>query len=191
MSALSALPPPLITIRNETFFRVDVGWRCWQAVKACNGGWLCLTDAQRYYTTLQIWQVTGSADGCIPKWGRVSGYLWGVMLGCSARYSGQPQIWDAPRQMGCIQDIWRASGPILPATRGAGETPAIPGGYAIISNASSQTPQLLSPSEYAHVRVFLEVSQIHDRFAACAKAGLVQFTSIALFRDFHFKTQKD
>ena len=23
-----------------------------------NGGWLCLTDAQRYYTTLQFWQVT-------------------------------------------------------------------------------------------------------------------------------------
>ena len=31
-----------------------------------NGGWLCLTDAQRYYTTLQFWQVTGSADGVYP-----------------------------------------------------------------------------------------------------------------------------
>ncbi len=56
MSALSALPPPLTTIRNETFFRVDGGWRCW----------LCLTDAQRHYTTLQFWQVTGSADGVYP-----------------------------------------------------------------------------------------------------------------------------
>ena len=37
--------------------------------------------------------------------------------------------------MGSIQDIWRASGPILSARRGAGETPAIPGGYAIISDA--------------------------------------------------------
>ena len=35
MSALSALPPPLSTIRNESFFRVDGGWRCWQAAKAC------------------------------------------------------------------------------------------------------------------------------------------------------------
>ncbi len=49
-------PPPMITIRNETLFRVDGGWRCW----------LCLTDAQRYYTTLQLWQVTGSADGEYP-----------------------------------------------------------------------------------------------------------------------------
>ncbi len=43
--------------------------------------------------------------GCIPKWGRVSGYLWGVTLGCSARYSGQPHIWDAPRQR-CFPDHW-------------------------------------------------------------------------------------
>ena len=114
--------------------------------------------------------------GCIPKWGRVSGYLWGVTLGCSARYSGQPQIWDAsgrwvqfkmgaclwpatraagetpafpggcpqiwdaPREMACIQDIWRASRTILPATRGAGETPAIPRGYAIISDAPLTGP---------------------------------------------------
>ena len=64
-------PPPLITIRNETFFRVDVGWRCWQAAK----GWLCLTDAQRYYTTLQFWQVTGSA-GVYPGFlARFSPYL--------------------------------------------------------------------------------------------------------------------
>ena len=49
-------PPPLITMRNETFFWVDGGWRRWH----------CLTDAQRYYTTLQIWQVTGSADGVYP-----------------------------------------------------------------------------------------------------------------------------
>ena len=76
MSALSALPPPLITIRNETFFWVDVGWRCWQAVKACNGGWLRLPDAQRYYTTLQSWQVTGSADGVHPGYlVRFSPYL--------------------------------------------------------------------------------------------------------------------
>ena len=73
MSALSALPPPpLTTIRNETFFRVDVGWRCWQAAR----GWLCLTDAQRYYTTLQFWQVTGSADGVYPGYlARFSPYL--------------------------------------------------------------------------------------------------------------------
>ena len=74
MSALSALPPPppLTTIRNETFFRVDVGWRCWQAAR----GWLCLTDAQRYYTTLQFWQVTGTADGVYPGYlSRFSPYL--------------------------------------------------------------------------------------------------------------------
>ena len=99
MSALSALPPPLITIRNESFFWVDGGWRCW----------LCLTDAQRYYTTLQFWQVTGS-------------------------------------QMGCIQDSWRASRPILSATRGAGETPALPRGYAIISDAPVVGSQCVSSS---------------------------------------------
>ena len=32
-------------------------------------GWLCLPDAQRYYTTLQFWQVTGSADGVRSKMG--------------------------------------------------------------------------------------------------------------------------
>ena len=37
------------------------------------------------------------------EWGRVSGYLWGVTLGCSARYSGQPQIWDAPKAGGASQ----------------------------------------------------------------------------------------
>ena len=57
--------------------------------------------------------------------------------------------------LGCIQDFWRASRPILSATPGAGETPAIlkvfwrrgfhcqrqykkpsnPGGYAIVSDA--------------------------------------------------------
>ncbi len=34
--------------------------------------------------------------GCISKWGRVSGYLWRVKLGSAARYSGQPQVRDAP-----------------------------------------------------------------------------------------------
>ena len=141
-------PPPLTTIRNETFFRVDGGWRRWH----------CLTDAQRYYTTLQFWQVTGSADGCSSKWGRV----WGVSLasdtGCGrdARVprAMSPNL-DHTRQMGRIQDIWRASRPILSTTPGEGETPAIlkvlcigvgneslsakkpsnPGGYAIISDA--------------------------------------------------------
>ncbi len=41
-----------------------------------NGGWLCLTDAKRYYTTLQFWQVTGSADGVYPGYlARFSPYL--------------------------------------------------------------------------------------------------------------------
>ena len=41
-----------------------------------NGGWLCLTDAQRYYTTLQFWQVPGSADGVYPGFlARFSPYL--------------------------------------------------------------------------------------------------------------------
>ena len=63
--------PPMTTIRNETFFRVDGGCRCWQAAK----GWLCLTDAQRNYTTLQFWQVTGSA-GVYPRLlARFSPYL--------------------------------------------------------------------------------------------------------------------
>ena len=35
-------------------------------------------------------------EGCISKWGRVSGYLWRVKLGSAARYSGQPQVRDAP-----------------------------------------------------------------------------------------------
>ena len=35
-------------------------------------------------------------EGCIPKWGRVSGYLWRVTLGSAARYYGQPQVRDAP-----------------------------------------------------------------------------------------------
>ncbi len=47
----------------------------------------------------------GLSQGCIPKWGRVSGYLWGVTLGCSARYSGQPQIWDAPLSQAVFQII--------------------------------------------------------------------------------------
>ncbi len=65
-------PPSPTTIRNETFFRIDVGWRCWQAAR----GWLCLADAQRYYTTLQFWQVTGSADGVYPGYlTRFSPYL--------------------------------------------------------------------------------------------------------------------
>ncbi len=132
-------PPPLITIRNETFFWVDVGWRCW----------LCLTDAQRYYTTLQFWQVTGSADGV---WFKMGVSFW-LSLESYTGFRNQP-LWSPPnldhtRQMGCIQDIRRASGPILSATPGAGETPAfpgvipqiwtappaIPGGYAIISDA--------------------------------------------------------
>ena len=133
MSAFT--PPPVTTIRNETFFGVDVGWRCWQAAK----GWLCLTDAQRYYTTLQFWQVAGSADGVYPGLlARFSPYLVSY-AGCG-RDTRDPRggyaiIWDAPRQMGCIQDFWRASRPILSATPGAGETPAIPGGYAIVWDA--------------------------------------------------------
>ena len=108
-----------------------------------------------------------------------------------------PLLWTTPN-LGCTPAdgvypgyLTRFS-PYLVSYAGCGRDARDPrGGYAIISNAPSQTPQLLSPSEYAHARDFLEISQIHDRFVACGKAGLVQLTSIALFRDFHFKTQKD
>ena len=46
--------------------------------------------------------------------------------------------------MGCIRDFWRASRPILSATRGTGETPAILAGYAIISDAPIQTIRVCS-----------------------------------------------
>ena len=91
MSALSALPPPMTTIRNETFFRVNGGWRCWQAAK----GWLCLTDAQRYYTTLQFWQVTGSAGGVHPKMGAS---FWLPLGSYTGTFS--PLLWTTPN-LGC------------------------------------------------------------------------------------------
>ena len=77
-----------------------VGRRPRRATGSCSVG--CLHD--RHYTTLLLWCAAGPLTGCIPKWGRVSGYLWGVTLGCSARYSGQPQIWDAPLSQGASQD---------------------------------------------------------------------------------------
>ena len=76
--------------------------------------------------------------GCIPKWGRVSGYLWGVTLCPSARYSGQPQIWDAPSQRGAIQNGGGFGACLWPATRAAGETPAFPGGCPQIWTTPSQ-----------------------------------------------------
>ena len=160
-------PPPLpITIRRKTPFL------CLRRLALVAGGQgLALPDRCTevlYHTSILAGGRLGR--GCIPRWGRVSGYLWGVTLGCSACYSGQPQIWVAPgrgvrskmgvsfwlslesytgfrnqplwsppnldhTRQGCIQDSWRASRTILSATRGAGETPAIPGGYAIISDA--------------------------------------------------------
>ena len=68
MSALSAFTPPppfRLLYEGKRLFCVCGGWRWWQAAR----GWLCLTDAQRYYNTLQFWQVAGSAGGCGPKWG--------------------------------------------------------------------------------------------------------------------------
>ena len=122
-------------------------------------GFAKLTDARRYYTTLQFW--TGDRLG---RWGASqNGGGFGACLWPATRAAGEtpafpggcPQIWTTPRQMGCIQDIWRASRPILSTTPGAGGTPAIlkvlcigvgneslsakkpsnPGGYAIISDA--------------------------------------------------------
>ena len=60
-----------------------------------NGGWLCLPDAQRYYTTLQFWQVTGTADGVYPKMGAS---FW-LPLGS---YTGmlRPLLWTTPN-LGC------------------------------------------------------------------------------------------
>ena len=49
-------------------------------------------------------------------------------------YSTDGRIEQVRRLLGCIQDSWRASRPILSATPGAGETPAIAGGYAIIAD---------------------------------------------------------
>ena len=54
-----------------------------------------------------------------------------------AEYSTDGRIGQAGVDSGCIQDVWRASRPILSATRGAGETPAIPRGNALISDAPS------------------------------------------------------
>ena len=101
-------PPPLsTTIRNETFFRVDGGWRGWQAAK----GWLCLTYAQRYYTTLQFWQVTGSADGLYPGLlARFSPYL--------VSYAGSGRDARDPRRicnhLGCTHAALGASRIIQP-----------------------------------------------------------------------------
>ena len=107
-------PPPLTTIRNETFFRVDVGWHCWQAAK----GWLCLTDAQRYYTTLQFWQVTGSADGVYPGYlARFSPYL--------VSYAG------CGRDARDFEDFLRRGFHCQRQYK----KPSNPGGYAIISDA--------------------------------------------------------
>ena len=58
------------------------------------GGWLCLTDAQRYYTTLQFWQVTGSADGVYP------GYL-AHFSPYFVSYAGCGR--DGPRSQGDMQ----------------------------------------------------------------------------------------
>ena len=129
-------PPPLITIRNETFFRVDEGWRCWQAAK----GWLCLTDAQRYYTTFlfggcQARQMGASQNG--GEFLATSGELHCVPQPATL---DNPKSGMHPGRWG-IQDIWRASRPILSATRGAGETPAIPRGYAIILDARRLGPR--------------------------------------------------
>ena len=80
-----------------------------------NGGWLCLTDAKRYYTTLQFWQVTGTADGVYP------GYL--------ARFS--PYLVS---YAGCGRDarVPRGDSPNMD------RTPRDPRGYAIISDASER-----------------------------------------------------
>ena len=82
-----------------------------------NGGWLCLTDAQRYYTTLQFWQVTGSADGVYPGYlahfspyfvsyagcGRDARDPRGICnnLGCTPLTGGIPDHW------GDLPDHWR------------------------------------------------------------------------------------
>ena len=50
-------------------------------------------------------------------------------------YSTDGRIEQVRGYSGCIQDFWRASRPYLSATAGAGETPAIAGGYEIISDA--------------------------------------------------------
>ena len=82
MSAMSALPPPPLRLlyeeeRSFALTEAGVGGRrprrafedFWRKTLMegpsqeifKTGGWLCLTDALRYYTTLQFWQVTGSA----------------------------------------------------------------------------------------------------------------------------------
>ena len=51
---------------------------------------------------------------------------------------------------GCIQDIWRASRPILPATRGAGETPTILKVFCIgVGNESLSAKKPSTPGGYA------------------------------------------
>ena len=97
MSALSAFTPPpsRLLYEGERLVCVCGGRRCRQAATEYNGVWLGrMTARQTLYHTLVL--VCGRASkGYIPKWGRASGCLWGVTLGPSARYSGQPQIWDA------------------------------------------------------------------------------------------------
>ena len=68
---------------------------------------------------------------------------------------------------GCIQDFWRFSRPILSATRGAGETPALPGGYEIISDAP--LPLLLSYQFFFGISdgtIWLLARKTHSRNAA-------------------------
>ena len=133
-----------------------------------NGGWLCLTDAQRYYTTLQFWQVTGSADGAVQNGGEfsaTSGQPHGLRARRPRSQGRFPKSGLHPRQMGCIQDIWRASRPILSATRGAGETPAIPGGYATISDA----PACIRSSKLIGLRL---IPPAGHRPRPCRRAGV-------------------
>ena len=90
MSALSALPPPLTTIRNETFFRVDGGWRCWQAAREYNGVRFGRMPArQTLYHTLVMVCGRASQRGASQNGGEFLATS-GELQDPSARYSGQP-----------------------------------------------------------------------------------------------------
>ena len=139
MSALSALPPPLTTIRRKLSLlrlrrpSLPAGRQGVQRGQVRPDA--CTTDIISH-TCYGVRQ--GLSKGCIPIWGRVSGYLWGVTLCLSARYSGQPQIWDAPSQKGAVQNGGGFGACLWPATRAAGETPAFPGGCPQIWTTPSQ-----------------------------------------------------
>ena len=96
-----------------------------------NGGWLCLTDAQRYYTTLQFWQVTGSADGAVQNGGEfsaTSGQPHGLRARRPRSQGAIPQIWTAPSADGVYPGYLARFSPYLVSYAGCGRDARDPRG---------------------------------------------------------------